>query len=57
MDRDGLFLAYTTPSDPPHNNDIILKEIIPSINKNPKEVLTEANKIKFPMIDILYILW
>ena len=47
VDRDGLFLAYTTPSDP-HNNDIILKEIIPSINKNPKEVLTEANKIKFP---------
>ncbi|WP_132995663.1 sensor histidine kinase [Sporanaerobacter acetigenes] len=47
VDSEGLFLAYTTPSDP-DINDIILKDIIPSINKNPKEVLTEANKIKFP---------
>lgn len=47
VDSNGVFLAYTTASNPDIDK-IILEEIIPSINKNPKKILTEANKIKYP---------
>ncbi len=47
VSSNNVFLAYTTASNP-DTDKIILKKIIPSINKNPKKVLTEANKIKYP---------
>lgn len=42
-----MLLASTTPSDP-YVDDVILRKIIPRIEKRPKEVLTEANKVKYP---------
>lgn len=47
INKDGQYLAYTTPSDPELNDDIY-KTIIPRINKNPEAVLAESNKFEFP---------
>lgn len=46
INKDGLFLAYTTPSDP-ELNDAIFKTVIPRIDKNPNSILCEANKFEF----------
>jgi two-component system sensor histidine kinase YesM len=46
VDKNGVFLAYTTPSNP-YIDEAILKTIIPRIEKNPREVLVEANKMEF----------
>lgn len=47
VDKNGVFLAYTTPSNP-YIDEAILKTIIPRIEKNPGEVLVETNKMEFP---------
>lgn len=46
IDKNGVLLAYTTQSDP-YIDEIIFKNIVPRINKEPTKTLTETNKIKF----------
>lgn len=46
VNKEGLFLAYTTPSNP-YTDEIIKNNIIPSINKSPEKTLAETNKVKF----------